>query len=104
MVNSKREVSEHMTFGYLIKQAGFNPERFQFQKIAEIPLTIYDCKNRIMEDELDFVKPILDCNWSSKLNFENLIESMSIDESKIPKKISALYFEGQNSPKFFWRF
>ena len=101
-----------MTFGYLIKQAGFNPERFQFQKIAEIPLTIYDCKNTIMEDELDFVKPILDCNWSSKLNFENLIESMSIDESKIPKKISArltedilaLYFEGQNSPKFFWRF
>jgi hypothetical protein len=110
MVNSKREVSEHMTFGYLIKQAGFNPERFQ--KIAEIPLTIYDCKNRIVEDELNFVKPILDCNWSSKLNFENLIESMSIDESKIPKKISArltedilaLYFEGQNSPKFFWRF
>ena len=41
MVNSKREVSEHMTFGYLIKQAGFNPERFQrFQKIAEIPLKI----------------------------------------------------------------
>lgn len=44
-----------MTFGYLIKQAGFNPERFQrFQKIAEIPLTIYDSKNRIVEDELNF--------------------------------------------------
>lgn len=42
-----------MTFGYLIKQAGFNPERFQ--KIADIPLTIYDCKNRIVEDELNFV-------------------------------------------------
>lgn len=88
-----------MTFGYLIKQAGFNPERFQrFQKIAEIPLTIYDSKNRIVEDELNFVRPILDCNWSSKLNFQNLIESMSTED------ILALYFEGQNSPKFFWRF
>jgi len=102
-----------MTFGYLIKQAGFNPERLQrFQKIAEIPLTIYDSKNRIVEDELNFVRPILDCNWSSKLNFQNLIESMSIDDSEIPKSITArltedilaLYFEGQNSPKFFWRF
>lgn len=99
-----------MTFGHLIKQAGFNPERFQ--KIAEIPLTIYDCKNRIVEDELNFVKPILDCNWLAKLNFQNLIESMSIDDSEIPERISAtltedilaLYFEGQNSPKFFWRF
>ena len=29
-----------MTFGYLIKQAGFNPERFQFQKIAEIGVEV----------------------------------------------------------------
>ena len=99
-----------MTFGYLIKQAGFNPERFQ--KIAEIPLTIYDRKNKIVEYELNFVKPILDCNWSSKLNFQNLIESMSIDDSEIPERISArltenilvLYFQGQNYPKFFSRF
>lgn len=99
-----------MTFGYLIKQAGFNPERFQ--KIAGIPLTIYDCKNRIIENELNFVKPILDCNWSSKLNFENLLETMMNDDYEVPQGISAkltedilaLYFSGQNSAKFFWRF
>lgn len=98
-----------MTFGYLIKQAGFNPERFQ--KIAEIPLTIYDCKNRIVEDELNFVKPILDCNWSSKLNFENLLETMMNVDYEVPQRISAkltedilaLYFSDQNSAKFFWR-
>lgn len=99
-----------MTFGYLIKQNGINPKRFQ--KIAEIPLTLYDCKDRIVEDELDFKKPILDCNWSSQLNFENLLETMMNDDYEVPQRISAkltedflaLYFSGQNSDKFFWRF
>ena len=97
-----------MKFGHLISEAGFDINNFT--KLADIPVEIYDRKNRKIENELHFVKPILSDNLDSQTNFKKFLENMgkiSILPSSIlvrlTEDILVIYISG-SKPEFFLRF
>lgn len=96
-----------MKFGDLISETGF--VRNDFPNISEIPIKIFDGKNKLLTEEVCFNEPILDKNWNSKLNFGRMLEALNENppkrlEAKITEDILAIYIDNNVLPKFFWRF
>ena len=73
-----------LPFGYLISEAGF--DLTNYPTLAEIPVELYDRKNREIGEEDFHFNANLFKNEKSKKQFFNLLETKS-RETVIPTKI-----------------
>lgn len=76
-----------ISFGHIIKQAGFDVE--DFSALADIPVEILDRKNRELTEEIEFEfnKKLFSKNKDSKKRFRELLEMLS-KSSELPDEIS----------------
>jgi len=106
MVNNYRG-GQTMKFATILREAGFSIE--EFAKCAEIPITLYDRKNRIIDDEnLHFCEKLFQYNDVSVLRFERFLQELenglSVDymDIKINESHVIILRKG-HTPKIFSR-
>lgn len=99
-----------MKFGHIIEQAGYDVK--EFPKLTDIPVKIYDRKNRELteEREFEFNKKLFSKNKDSKKRFREVLERLS-KSSKLPDEISGKLTDSSlvlrisgRAPEFFLLF
>ena len=72
-------------FGKIISEVGLQPT--DFQKLSDIPVDIYDRKNRILDEEhFDFGRNMFSRNSDSKESFTKLLKQLM--EKNLDVKVS----------------
>ena len=98
-----------LTFGLIISESGLKPE--DFSTLSNIPVKLYDRKNRELTEEKDFNfgKKLFAKNPDSQEKFREILEKQ--DLKYLPKEIlvnlsdSALILRfPYHSPFFLWLF
>ena len=68
-----------MKFAEIIRNAGLNPK--DFEKVSNIPTTLYDGKNRICSEEtVTFIQPFFKENHYSLKNFKDFLIGLEKEE------------------------
>ena len=65
---------QHMKFAYVIRLAGGSPKSFPLA--SEIPVTVFDGKDRAYTDEVSFVRPLFANNRREQSNFFQFVEEL----------------------------